>query len=434
MNSIGKSQDIIKINEGIFNNIFKKSEPIILQLNGKGGASFINPKGVKNTIKKFSDTKYNAHLQNWWIENLSWLYNAEFKAEELQFNNDRVYFSGIWVSGDFGDSDKKYVFKGYNSQFLDGRFFGEFYLSPNLSFKTSPSNFYTGTFDDNLNGIIGQTDANFGKYTSGGFSLIQIPVNSVLILKDGSKNTYKIKLIKRLDENSEAFIFEVIAEKSTKITIPWETIRKKLELNTANIAIGQPFPLPEIISAREITFIELMSEEDYYESASTVLKEDTINFQESDPRLKIPYTVEFEFSTPEEYQKFKVLKEQIENGTFYSILSEIRALIKTGVINGHLNYTLNKDFIDLFNGQVGNPSPNKEEAAKVNKLLQYTYFIMENMFGRVKGFGKRTLYLYFKKWLKEFLGVDSYIKPIKSTIKTPEVQTADVEKEKKLKI
>lgn len=151
--------------------------------------------------------------------------------------------SGFWI-GDFSG-------RLFNAAFAAGKSFRGRFSNNNEEWKSEPTSFISGTFNDtSRTGILGLDDVKQGNESSS-FHLIQLPVgHSVEILTD-KQLRHTITCEKRLDTTNSNFIYSVymgydIDQNSpNKITLPWEVIRENYNAYIISKKIKN---LPELFS------------------------------------------------------------------------------------------------------------------------------------------------------------------------------------------
>ena len=409
MDSLKKLEEINSVNEGIFSNIFGKKQNDKVVADSKNGIGyFLNGNYIKTIL---GDFPYDKDLWNERAPALNWLLRGKYEADKIVVENKtEVYFLGKWYEGDF----KGKVFSwGAGAEFNGGEFRGQAYKANNSTYKAGAENYYTGTFADYINGILG-TNLYTSEIndTENFIELIRVPDNWVITLKGDRNKSLTFRIIKKIDDKNTDFIFELIPS-TDKVKILWENIRVNYR-NNGIIAKGNAFELfggENII--QDVKSIIVASKAKEFKMAS----KSTIDFS-LDKRLKgflqtknkMPVSFDLISSKPEQKTYIQGFINDLKNGDFYDNLKLLEKYINLGAIDGYLKYIFMAPIFDNEVGQI----KNKQLESEINELLKYfndfMYFIVEKA-------GKIGVKNAIIKSMKKELGI---INKVASKSKTPQ--------------
>lgn len=329
---------------------------------------------------KGDESPYYPEL--WQKKEYRWLLDGDYTADRVLLSKGKIWFSGIWGSGEF----KGFVFEGYNSSFKGGVFLGENYNAPNNSFKISPKYFHGKTFKDNSIGILGKRDISKNVHLqNGGLELITIPIGSIVKVLDESGKEFSFKVEKRVDENDAFFVF-VNMSNNKKITMPWEVIRSDYD-NKGFLSIGKEIGLFEISGFGRVKDVVVILEDmKSYSFGNEKKQGDSLET----PKAKIDFKPVIEklpefkmFNFPltidpmDGENRYFVLdfQNKVESGKITILLQKIKQDIKSGIITGYGNYS----FLQNIFGDMGSDKLDEE----TQKLMSYLNSVVRYVFYRI---------------------------------------------------
>ncbi|MFA5067048.1 MAG: hypothetical protein WC466_03285 [Candidatus Izemoplasmatales bacterium] len=377
MDFLGRLNEISKKNKVIFDNIFKKNiiqekKEYILQKPKRGLGYFVNGNYV---YTMGSDGHVNPFSEALWrMRQYIWIVNARFEASLIYFLGEKIRFKGKWANGSF----EGYEFMP-NSVFLGGEFKGEIYNSLNEYFKVSPVRFISGKWMNPQNGILGVELQEKPVENMNHVELASVPVNwfiKLVGIKDGERKSLNFKIIKKLDDKSADFVFQIYPNLE-KIEVLWEDIRSQYR-QKGGAVVGEKFDLlGEKYYFENIESISIDSS-DPHEKISA---KNTINFA-SDNNLKgfltyqkTPVTFQVNSSSQEGKDFVEKFKLDLSRGEFSKKLSEIRNYIASGIINGFLD----EDFVALipiFNNIKGGKIQNQKIWDLMDYLNKFVMYVI----------------------------------------------------------
>lgn len=392
-----------KINEGLFDKIFQKSEkkeqnPDFYQapngafvFGGKNVVKQVNNYGALPFLKQFDWT--NSKL------NFLMLPGTEFVGThmEVDLKNQTIKnFEGTWKSGPFYGG----IFEG---KFKGSSFQGE-YIGRYTDYESHPTTFIDGTFLDTTNsGILGIANmVTLHKARNRRFHLIAIPAGYYLQFRSVNGISGYIKILKRLNEVNSDFKIEILdgfkGEKEPRIIdLPWNYFRQNwndLFVNPKNpksIAGLIQIPSGDIvkemyISTAPATFKTSSDEhgqEQYelgkkYEFNLSKIPYLNIKSIKGDDDIFVKPDVELEFYSQEEFEKFKEILSYINSGVLKQDIKNIAIAIKYGEIDGYgaFNY-LSKVFDGIkgdFDKEKVKKRSTKIKESNQNGILSKTIF------------------------------------------------------------
>jgi len=376
MDSLKKLEEINSVNEGIFGNIFGKKQDDKVVADAKNGIGyFLNGNYIKTIL---GDFPYDKDLWNERAPALNWLLTSQYEADKIVVEDkNEVHFLGRWYDGEF----KGKVFSwGAGAEFNGGEFRGQAYKANNSTYKAGAENYYTGTFADYSNGILGtKLYENEISDTENFIELIRVPDNWIVTLRGDRNKILTFKIVKKIDDKNTDFIFELIPS-TDRVGIPWENIRANYK-NHGIITKGNSFELfggENVI--QNIKSITITSKAKDFKMASKTV----INFS-LDKRLKgflqtknkMPVSFDLISSKPEQKIYVEEFINDLKSGDFYDKLKTLEKYIRLGAVDGYLKYIYMAPIFENETGQI----KNKQLEIEINELMKYfnnfMYFIVE---------------------------------------------------------
>lgn len=371
MDSIKKLEQINSKNELLFEGIFgKKPASTDLMLSAQGGGYILNG----NYIKRFNiegSPNFNFIDNNTWTSpEYSWLTNAKFQATFILVRNYEVHFSGVWEDGDF----KGREFFGDNSAFNGGSFHGTAYNAPNVLFNSqkriNPEHYFTGTYKDNKNGILGTNNLTVSQINNiNQFSLIEISVGWGVELTDSYGKKLTFEVVKRLDEKGTEYIFRTIPDRKL-VTVPWEVIRGDY-LNRGIVVIGKGFGLFDGVDFGKVAKILITTEP----SMSISTKGIRLSSVPIEKLLKKYGGIDLSFEIQPKSDNAKkfvsTFLNDISNGNFEELLMSLNAKVKSGQITGYNNFEFLAPVFGKIAGNDKLDSATREQLQYLNNVVGY---------------------------------------------------------------
>jgi len=393
MDSLEKLNEQKKINEGIFNNIFKKKQQqnkILIEvengylLNG----NFIGA--------MYGDGYTNPYDEDVWLNpEYKWMLLGNYKAYKISIENKNINFQGIWNDGEF--KGKEFL-SGNNVFFVGGQFNGKTYAADNLTYKTSPENFINGTFEDYENGILGtKIYENEILNSEENIELIRVPDNWFVTIKGDRNKILIFKIIKKLNNKDSNFVFKLIPSMDN-VSILWETIRNSYE-KIGVLKNGAYFDLFENYVIKNIKSISVTKTIDDFKISSKnvisfALDKNLKNFVTI---KKIPISFEVESNSVESKEFVEKFISDLKTGVFYQKLILLKKYIDNGLISGYLSFI---HLSSIFDGKIGQTTKNQKLDNEINNLMQYFDNFMNFLVEETVKIGIKNI---ITKSLKNFL-------------------------------
>ena len=360
-----------KLNEGLFNRIFgKKQAPVqsnpdfYQDRNGVfvfGGKSTAEDAKGNNRVNDLQDFQWNESKLRFVVAP-----ETEFHAENIIFDLDKEeisYFRGDWKSGQFIGDEFQGTFSGI---YFVGNFMGDY-----TEYKSEPNTFHAGTFWElSENGILGKENTltldNIGDNDS--FLLITVPVGYSIQMRSANGIDSSIKVLKRLDEYSSLFKFEVtdgFSGNKDIVDVEWQTIRdswgkgiyeitKIGAKNVANlvIATGQDYIKEMYVSEAKSTFQSQAAQTSQVAPQVFIPGQKYVFNLSEIPLLNINSIrgakgkfvgstkpeATLSFDTQDEFNQFNNIILNFKNGIFKQDLNNISKAIKYGEVDGYGPY------------------------------------------------------------------------------------------------
>lgn len=352
-----------EIFEGIFDKVFgKKKTPAPQQ---SGLVKRVGPSSYmfgENFVKNLNLAPNVVLSFDWENSNLYWLFESKFTAENMYIDlNKQVVksFTGIWEMGPF----KGGVFKG---EFSGSKFIGEFY-GDNADFKAKPTDFLSGSFYAyDKSGILGIPNVISKKTRQKTVNFVAIPEGYVLKIVSVNGVESFIKVVKRLNNKNDSFVYEVTngysAGAAPQIkTMPWESLRSIYNTNKIKVTAGKSTNIADILEIPDgIIDLEIIPEGKLtvYPKPSFVNKELTFDLTklplgiQSIPTLNsmTPRGSKVSLFIPDfEYAKgFEKVVSNLKNFSFKADLIRIKDAVEHGIVDGYGDFPYLKD---LFKGK-----------------------------------------------------------------------------------
>lgn len=423
MDSLKKLEELNKINEGLFDKIFKKNkqqpeqEPVNVLTKDSGVGFRLNG----NYIEKLYGTDPYALSQNTWnLPEYKWLYGCEFEADAMHTSREGLYFSGKWESGEF----KGYEFMDTeDAMFLGGKFNGEIYGASYDSFKINPWDYLGGTFEDAENGVLGKKPYSREiKNTDGFIEIIRIPLNWYVTIKGDKGKAITFKVVRKLVKNGEDGIttidFQVLPGNNI-VRVNWLNIIKDYN-NFGFIRKGANFNvLGTNLTLSKVNYIVLSDKMENIQ----VSQKTEINFSK-DKKLKpfiknIPKPFNVIIKDGITKLNIDTFVTDINNGSFYKKLYLLKEFIK----NGHVDGYISTSYIHLspIFGKKGTLNPEEVEKNVID-IMHYFDNFMKFVAFEIKNEKIKNAII---KSMKEFLEIENTSQQItKNVTQNPKNQAA----------